>query len=141
VIDTLQAVLSPGTHDVIRLSSTGPLQETAFDLVLLVRVGQVTIMKHYAVAIPVPAPTAVPIVAPLPTIAPVAPVASARKTGTKATRLPQRTRRYGPVGEVRRSVARSLRANDKRRLSSCSGGRIRGNSRGAICMGCRLARF
>jgi pilus assembly protein FimV len=110
VIDTLQAVLSPGTRDGIRLSSTVLLQETAFDLVLLVRVGQVTIMKHYAVAIPAPAPTAVPIVAPLPTIAPVAPVVSARKTGTKATRLPQRTGRYGPVerGETLYSVARSL---------------------------------
>ena len=51
VIDTLQAVLPPGTRDVIRLSSTVPLQETAFDLVLLVRVGQVTIVKHYAVAV------------------------------------------------------------------------------------------
>ena len=47
VIDTLQAGLPPGARDVIRLSSTVPLQETAFDLVLLVRVGQVTIVKHY----------------------------------------------------------------------------------------------
>ena len=116
VIDTLQAVLPPGTPNGIRLSSTVPLQETAFDLVLLVRVGQVTVVKHYAVALPAPAPTAVPIVAPLPTIAPVAPAASARKTGTKATRPPQRTGRYGPVerGETLYSVARSLHVpNDK----------------------------
>jgi Tfp pilus assembly protein FimV len=116
VLDTLQAVLPPGTHDVLRLSSTVPLQETAFDLVLLVRVGQVTIVKYYAVALPVPAPVAVPIAAALPTIAPVAPVASARKAGTKATRLPQRTERYGPVerGETLYGVARSLRVpNDK----------------------------
>ncbi len=116
VIDTLQAVLPPGTRNVIRLSSTVPLQETAFDLVLLVRVGQVTIVKHYAVAIPAPAPTAIPLAAPLPTIAPVAPVASARKTGTKATRAPQRTGRYGPVerGETLYSVAKSLHVpNDK----------------------------
>ena len=66
VINTLQAVLPPGTRNVIRLSSTVPLQETAFDLVLLVRVGQVTIVKHYAVALPASAPTAIPIVAPLP---------------------------------------------------------------------------
>src|SRR5436309_84060 len=84
VIDTLQAVLPPGTRDVIRLSSTVPLQETAFDLVLLVRIGQVTIVKHYTVAVPAPAPapTAVPLAAPLPSIAPVAPVATARNGGT-----------------------------------------------------------
>jgi pilus assembly protein FimV len=110
VIDTLQAVLSPGTPDVIRLSSTVPLQVTVFDLVLLVRVGQVTIVKHYTVVLPAPAPTAVPIVAPLPTIAPVAPVTSARKAGTKATRPQQRTGRYGPVerGETLYSIAKSL---------------------------------
>jgi len=110
LIDTLQAVLPPGTRDVIRLSSAVPLQETAFDLVLLVRVGQVTIVKHYAVALLAPAPTALPIAAPLPTMAPVAPVASARKTGTKATRPPQRTGRYGPIerGETLYSIAKLL---------------------------------
>jgi pilus assembly protein FimV len=114
VIDTLQAVLPPGTRDVIRLSSTVPLQEAALDLVLSVRVGQVTIVKHYAV--PLPAPTAVPNAALLPTIAPVAPAASARKAGTKATRLPQRTERYGPIGrgETLYSVAKALHvSNDK----------------------------
>jgi pilus assembly protein FimV len=116
VINALQAVLPPGTRNVIHLSSTVPLQETAFDLVLLVRVGQVTIVKHQAVALPAPAPLAIPIVAPLPTIAPVAPAAAARKTSTKATRPPQRTGRYGPVerGGTLYSVAKSLRVpNDK----------------------------
>src|SRR5262249_20650689 len=117
VLDTLQAVLPPGTRDVIRLSSTVPLQETGFDLVLLVRVGQVTIVKHYAVAIPAPAPTAAPLAAPLPTIAPVAHMASARKAGTKATQLPRRMERYGPVarGETLYSIAgKSLHVpNDK----------------------------
>lgn len=113
VVDTLQAVIPPGAREVIRLSSTVPLQETAFDLVLSVRVGQVTIMKHYAVAIPAPASTAIPIAGPLPTIAPVA---SARKAGTRATRASQRTGRYGPIGrgETLYSVAKSLRVpNDK----------------------------
>lgn len=113
VMDVLQAVLPPGTRDVIRLSSTVPLQETAFDLVLLVRVGQITIMKHYAVAIPAPVPTAVPSAGPLPTIAPVA---AARKAGTRVTRAPQRTGRYGPIGrgETLYSVAKSLHVpNDK----------------------------
>ena len=117
VIDALQAVLPPGTRDVIRLSSTVPLQEPTFDLVLLVRVGQVTVVKHYAVALAAPAPTAGPIVmTPLPSIAPVARVASARQAGTRATRPPLRTGRYGPVGrgETLYSIARSLYVpNDK----------------------------
>src|SRR5262249_48167142 len=91
VIDTLQVVLPPGTRDIIRLSSTEPLQETALDLVLLVRAGQVTIVKHYHVTLPAPAPVAVSSAAPGPAIAPVVPVASAPKAGTKATRLPRRT--------------------------------------------------
>jgi pilus assembly protein FimV len=110
VIDTLQAILPPGKRDVIRLSSTVPLQETTFDLVLLVRVGQVTIVKHYAVALLAPAPAVLPMAAPLPTMAPVAPMASARKTGTKATRPPQRTGRYGPIerGETLYNIAKLL---------------------------------
>jgi len=43
-------------------------------------------------------------------MAPVAPVTSVRKTGTKATRPPQRTGRYGPIerGETLYSIAKSL---------------------------------
>jgi pilus assembly protein FimV len=116
VIDAMQAVLPHGTRDVIRLSSTVPLQEPTFDLVLLVRVGQVTIVKHYAVALSAPTPTAGPSVAALPSIVPVARVASARQAGTRATRPPSRTGRYGPVGrgETLYSIARSLYVpNDK----------------------------
>jgi len=93
VIDTLQAGLPPGARDVIRLSSTVPLQEAAFDLVLLVRAGQVTIVKHYHVVIPTPAP-----------------VAPASRAVNKARRSPRRTGRYGPVerGETLYSVARAL---------------------------------
>jgi pilus assembly protein FimV len=116
IVDTLQAGLSPGAREVIRLSSTVPLQEAAFDLVLLVRAGQVTIVKHYHVVLPAPAPVAVPSVASLPTIAPVAPVTSAPRAVTKARRSPQRTGRYGPVerGETLYSVAKTLHvSNDK----------------------------
>jgi pilus assembly protein FimV len=116
MLDTLKVVLAPGTRDSLRLSSTVPLQEAAFDLVLLVRAGHVTIVKHYHVAIPAPAPVVVPIVAPLPTIAPVTPVASAPKAVTKATRSPRRPGRYGPVGrgETLYSVAKTLHVpNDK----------------------------
>jgi pilus assembly protein FimV len=116
VMNTLQAVLLPGPRNAIHLSSTVPLQETAFDLVLLVRVGQVTIVKHHAVTLPAPAPTTSPFVTPLPTAAPVAHVASARKTGPKAMRPLQRTGRYGPIerGGTLYSVAKALHVpNDK----------------------------
>jgi pilus assembly protein FimV len=116
VIDTLQARLPSGTRDVIRLSSTVPLQEVAFDLVLLVRAGQVTIVKHYHVVVPARAPVAGPGVAALPTIAPVAPVAPPPRAATRAQRSPPRTGRYGPVerGETLYGVAKTLRVpNDK----------------------------
>jgi pilus assembly protein FimV len=116
VIDTLRAGLPPGTRDAIRLSSTGAIQESAFGLVLSVRAGQVTIVKHYHVALPVPAPAAPQVVAPLPTIAPMTPVAQAPKAAAKAARLPRRTGRYGPVakGETLYSVTKGLHVpNDK----------------------------
>jgi Tfp pilus assembly protein FimV len=116
VLDTLKATLPPGTRDVIRLSSTVPLQEAPFDLVLLVRMGHVTIVKHYAVDLPAPASIAAPMAASLPIIASVAPVSSARKAGPKAMRPPQRRERYGPIqqGETLYSVVKSLRVpNDK----------------------------
>jgi pilus assembly protein FimV len=123
MIDTLNAILPPDPREFIRLSSTVPLQEVAFDLVVLVRAGQVTIVKHYRVVLPPPAPAAVPVVASLPTIAPVAPVASGRKAATKSTRPPRRAERYRPVeqrygpverGETLYSVAKSLHVpNDK----------------------------
>ncbi len=116
VMDTLKAVLPAGTRDVIRLSSTGPIQESAFDLVLSVRAAHVTIVKHYHVALPAPAPASAQVVVPLPTIAQVAPVAQAPKATAKATRPPRRTERYGPVekGETLYSVAKGLHVpNDK----------------------------
>jgi len=116
VIDALRAGLPPSTRDAIRLSSTGSIQASAFDLVLSVRAGQVTIVKHYHVALPVPAPAAPHVVAPLPTIAPVVPVAQAPKAAAKAARSPRRTGRYGPVekGETLYSVAKGLHVpNDK----------------------------
>src|SRR5439155_21676366 len=99
-----------------RLSSPGSIQESAFDLVLSVRAGQVTIVKHYHVALPVPAPAAPRVMAPLPTIAPLAPVAHTSKAAAKAARPPRRTGRYGPVekGETLYSVAKGLHVpNDK----------------------------
>lgn len=125
VIDTLKAVMPSGTRDVIRLSSTVPTQDAAFDLVLLVRAGQVTIVKHYYVLLPAPTPVSARTIAPLPAIAPVAsltqvakamPVRRTSKSPAKATRPPQRTERYGPVdrGETLYSIVRGLHvSNDK----------------------------
>jgi len=86
-IDALKAVLFPDTRDVIRLSSAVPLRKSAFDLVLSVRAGQITIVKHYHIALPAPAPASAHVMAPLPTIAQVAPIAEAPQTTVKPTRF------------------------------------------------------
>src|SRR5438445_569803 len=110
IIDTLKAVTAPGAHDMIRLSSSVPMQESAFDLVLLVRIEQVTIVKHYDVTLPPPAPASAHIVAPLPAIAQVVPLTRAPKAIAKPTRPPRRAERYGPVerGEILYSIAKAL---------------------------------
>src|SRR5262249_40273471 len=108
LIDTLKAVIASGAHDTIRLSSSAPIHESAFDLVLSVRAGQVTIVKHYDVTLPPPASTRS--MAPLPTIAPVVPLTQARKAPAKPTRPPRQTEHYGPVqqGETLYSIAKAL---------------------------------
>ena len=119
VIDALRASVLAGARDVIQLSSTAPVQESAFDLVLSVRAGRVTIVKHYHVILPAPGPAAAQLLVPLPTIAPVAPaalppkvayVAPASKATTKSPRPVRRTERYGPIerGETLYSVAKGL---------------------------------
>src|SRR5712692_3526579 len=95
MIDTLKAVMAPGAHDLIRLSSSVPVQESAFDLVLSVRAGQVTIVKHYDVTLPPPAPASAQIVAPLPRTAQVVPLTQAPKATAEPTRPPRRAERYG----------------------------------------------
>lgn len=116
LIDTLKAVLAPEARDIIRLASDVPMWESTFDLVLAVRSGQVTIVKHYSVTLPAPTPATVQVMAPLPIIAPMAPVMQAPKATAKSTRPPRRTERYGPVekGETLYSIARALHIpNDK----------------------------
>jgi len=110
MLDTLKAVMAPGAPDMIRLSSAVPIQESAFDLVLSVRAGQVTIVKHYDVTLPPPTPAATQVVAQLPTVAQVTALTQAPKTITKPTRPPRRTQRYGPVekGESLYSIAKAL---------------------------------
>ena len=108
MIDTLKAVMAPGAPDMIRLSSSVPMQESAFDLVLSVRIGRVTIVKHYDVTLP--ALASAHIVARLPTIAQVVPLTRATKAMAKPIRPPRRAERYGPVGrsETLYSIAKAL---------------------------------
>jgi len=109
-IDTLKAAMAPGAPDMIRLSSTVPIQESVFDLVLSVRAEQVTIVKHYDVTLPPPAPAVPHVVAQLPTVAQVTALTQAPKTLTKPARPPRRTQRYGPVekGESLYTIAKAL---------------------------------
>jgi Tfp pilus assembly protein FimV len=54
VIDTLKAHVTSGARDVISISSSAPVQEAAFDLLLLVHAGHITIVKTYHVVFPLP---------------------------------------------------------------------------------------
>src|SRR5262249_35756279 len=86
------------------------IQAPTFDLVLSVRAGQVTIVKHYDVTLPRPVPASAKITAPLPTIAQVVPLTQASKAMAKSTRPPRRVERYGPVKrtETLYSIAKAL---------------------------------
>ncbi|MBM3225548.1 MAG: hypothetical protein FJZ47_17355 [Candidatus Tectomicrobia bacterium] len=112
VIDILRAAVAPGQRDVIRLSSAVALQVPAFELVLAVRAGQLTIVKHYHVVIPAALPATARAVAPtLPSIAPVVSAGGAKAPAKPTRSAPRRTERYGPVerGETLYSIAKSLR--------------------------------
>jgi len=115
-IDTLKAVMAPEARDIIRLSSDVPIQESAFDLVLSVRAGQVTIVKHYYVTLPVPTPAVAQVVAPVPIIAPMAPITQAARATARPTGPPRRTERYGPIekGETLYSIVRALRVPNEK---------------------------
>ena len=116
MIDTLKAVMAPGTRDVIRLSSSVPIQASAFDMVLSVRTGQVTIVKNYGVTLPLSAPASAKKVVQLPTIAPVVPLTQPPKAIAKPPPPPRRAERYGPVGksETLYSIAKALHAPNEK---------------------------
>ena len=54
VIDTLKAHITSGARDVISISSSTPVQEAAFDLLLLVHAGHITLVKTYHIVLPLP---------------------------------------------------------------------------------------
>lgn len=124
-VNHIRASLTPGSQPTIRLSSAVPMQDAALDLVLHVRSGQVTIVKHYRVAIPgtvaaaptLPArqaatpmlvsPPPAPKTPPVPKITRTVPVKTAKAPRT-TSELPKR---YGPIerGETLYGIARTLR--------------------------------
>ncbi|MGQ4808545.1 hypothetical protein NKDENANG_01928 [Candidatus Entotheonellaceae bacterium PAL068K] len=54
VIDRLRAIWHPGARDFIRVTSKVPVQMPAFEIVLLVQSGRITIVKTYRVTLPAP---------------------------------------------------------------------------------------
>jgi pilus assembly protein FimV len=109
VIDLLGATWQTGVRDMVRITSTVPLQTPAFDLVLLVHAGQVTIVKTYRIVLPAPPspppqvlahatapPATEPQKTPAPPVAPPKPKKPVVPAASPAwlQRLPER---YGPV--------------------------------------------
>jgi Tfp pilus assembly protein FimV len=121
-IDSLRANMTPGARDVIVLSSSTPVQEAAFDLLLLVHAGYITIVKTYHVVLPLPpslpapqvskAPARLPqpraerVTAPLPSTPPKTTL-SKPPAPAWVQQLPER---YGPIerGSTLYSVAEEL---------------------------------
>ena len=122
LVDALRPSIVLGTADVVRITSKAPIEAAAFDLLLLVRTGAVTIVRRYPVAL-APDPKTAPIVveAAPSEAAPAAEKASAAaktppaparqtpaETGSWLTALPDQ---YGPVlpGDMLYRVLEGLR--------------------------------
>ena len=122
VMDSLRAHMPPGARDVILISSSTPVQEAAFDLLLLVHSGHITIVKTYHVVLPLPPSPPAPQVSKAPARTPQpraarvpAPLPSAQPKNTLGKPpspawgqlLPER---YGPIerGATLYSIAEEL---------------------------------
>jgi Tfp pilus assembly protein FimV len=122
LVDQLQPLVIVESPERIRIVSDAPIQTPAFDLVLLVRAGHVTIVRHYPIALSSP-PAAVPMAsvpaasaAARPTMAPtVAPRRAAQQDAAPASAKPAWIQRlpplYGPIrpGETLYRVMEELR--------------------------------
>ncbi|GIX49535.1 MAG: hypothetical protein KatS3mg131_3746 [Candidatus Tectimicrobiota bacterium] len=110
-VDRLRLSLVLGPPDFIRLTSEEAIQVPSFDLVLLVRAGQVTIVKSYRVALPPPpAPPAASPVARA-ALSPAPPPAARQEAALPPPAWVQRLpARYGPVkrGETLYGIVRAL---------------------------------
>jgi Tfp pilus assembly protein FimV len=109
VIDSLRANITLGARDVISISSSTPVQEAAFDLLLFVHSGQITMVKTYHVVLPPPPSPPAPQVSKAPArtsqprperVTALPPSAQPKNSPSKTLdpawvqRLPER---YGPV--------------------------------------------
>ncbi len=96
VLDDLWPTVIMGPPDLIRIASKEAITASAFDLVVLVRVGQITLVRRYPIMLPAP-PTPSPLAA-TPTRKPESPPQATAATDTKPSdwmaRLPET---YGPV--------------------------------------------
>jgi Tfp pilus assembly protein FimV len=122
LVNQLQPLLIVESPERIRIVSDAPIQTPAFDLVLLVRAGHVTIVRHYPIALahpPVPMPMAsVPAASAAvhpPIVSAVAPRRAVRQDATPASVKPVWIQRlpefYGPIrpGETLYRVMEELR--------------------------------
>ncbi len=125
VIETLRPSVIMGTMDVIRIISTTPIEVPAFDLLLLVRTGRVTIVQNYPVVLataPKPAPmvaTETPPIKKKPIVEAEPPAPTISRAGaTKRTAptvegawLANLPEQYGPIlrGEALYKVMKRLR--------------------------------
>jgi Tfp pilus assembly protein FimV len=120
VIETLRPTIILGLSDVIRIISTEPIEVPEFDLLLLVRTGQVTIIRNFPVALssdPRTAPIVVeaapsahtPDVASSPSTP--APLATSHSLIPEADWLADLPAQYGPIlrGEMLYKVMERLR--------------------------------
>ncbi|WP_143301893.1 type IV pilus assembly protein FimV [Candidatus Entotheonella palauensis] len=119
VIEVLRPSILMGPSDVIRIISTAPIDVPAFDLLLLVRAGQVTIVQNYPVAL-LPDPRSAPITAETPPAksAPPLPLASMAPSEPPSPTAPAQAAwqanlpaQYGPIlrGEMLYKVIKRLR--------------------------------
>lgn len=109
VIETLRPSILLGPSDIIRIMSSEPIEVPAFDLLILVRTGQVTIVQNYPVAL-TPDPSLAPIVAKTAPPAP-APQATSKTSPPEAEWLANLPAQYGPIlrGEMLYKVMKRLR--------------------------------
>ena len=95
LVDALRPSIALGPTDLVRITSTEPMEESAFDLLLLVRTGAVTIVRNYPVAL-APDPRSAPVVA---KTAPSAPPSSPAKTAPAKTAPAPTAARQTPPDE------------------------------------------
>lgn len=123
-VATLSPSIMMGPPDVIRILSTEPMDVPAFDLLLMVRTGKVTIVQNYPIAL-ANAPRAAPLVANVePSIKPAPPARTPPAATTAPDHVAERAAspagaawlanlpaQYGPIlrGEVLYKVMKRLR--------------------------------